>query len=160
MTKNIMIHGETFEVTTPYTEGQPLGAAEAKSLNQTRAENIANNFRKKVKDAQTNGTDLGAVRAEFAEYDGKYTFSMGGGGAPRVVMDPVEREARSIARNAIKTKLAADGKKLKQIDPDKLEAAIVALIARADIVKAAKKRIAEVKQAAEVSLEDIGLQAA
>jgi len=159
MSKNIMIHGETFQVAAPYAEGQVLGAAEAKSLNQTRAENIANNFRKKVKEVLDGKGSIDVVRTEFAEYDTKYTFSMGGGGAPRVVMDPVECEARSIARNAIKAKLSIDGKKLKQVDPEKLEAAIVNLIARPDIVKAARKRVAEMKQAADISLEDIGLQA-
>ena len=44
--KTISISGQAFDVSTPYAAGHTLTEAEAKVLNQTRAENIGNNFRR------------------------------------------------------------------------------------------------------------------
>ena len=65
--KTINIYDEEFTVSTPYAEGHVITAAEAKALNQVRAENIANNFRAKIKAAKEDGT-LDKVRADLATY--------------------------------------------------------------------------------------------
>ena len=140
MTKTISIDGEAFEVSTPYAAGHPLTEAEAKSLNQTRCENIGNNFRKQVKEAKEKGESLDAVRASLAEYDAKYTFAMGG--SPRTPVDPIEREARKIARAALVAKLAAAGKKIKDIAEEKVEAWIDQAAILPEVLKEAKKIVA------------------
>lgn len=163
--KEISIHDQTFQVSAPYAEGHTLTAIEAKVLNQVRAENVANNFRKRVK-AAVEGTpmkeggeveSLDAVKAAFAEYDSKYTFAMPGSGARSEPIDPVEREARKIARQAIKDALAAQGRKLKEIDEDTLEAAIDRAAEQEDIVKEAKRRVKSQKAAADATLASLGL---
>lgn len=155
--KKISISGRTFEVQEPYSEGQTINAAEAKTLNQTRAENIGNNFRKLVKDAGDDETKLQEVAGQLAEYDAKYTFSMGGG-VPRAPVDPVEREAQKIAREAIKAQLASEGRKIKDINAEKLAAAIERVASQEDVLKLARKRVAEAKKnVAGVSLGELGL---
>lgn len=159
MTKTISISGEKFEVSEPYAEGHLISAIEAKVLNQTRAENIGNNFRSEVKEALTNGHDLTEVRGKLAEYDGQYTFSMGG--STRQPVDPVEREARKIARDAIKAQLASEGRKISEIDKERLEAAIDQVAVQDDVLKLAKKRVADLKRnVAAVALGDLGLVSA
>ena len=50
-TKEITIAGQTFAVLQPYAEGHTITEAEAKALNQVRAENVRNNMAGKVKAA-------------------------------------------------------------------------------------------------------------
>lgn len=157
MAKTISIGGRPFEVSDPYVEGYTINAAEAKVLNQTRAENIGNNFRRLVKDAGDDEAKLVDVARQLAEYDEKYTFSMGGGVA-RQPIDPIEREARKIARDAIKAELAGAGRKIKDVDAERLEAAIDRVATQEDVLKLAKKRVAEMKKnVASVALGELGL---
>lgn len=150
MTKNILIDGESFEIQTPYVPGHAITEVEARVLNQTRAENIGNNFRKAVKEAKEKGESLDAVRAALAQYDAEYNFTSGG--VARTPIDPLEREARAIAKEAIKSKLAAEGRKLKDIDEAKLEAAIDKVAAQDDVLKMAKSRLAAKKKVADVEI--------
>lgn len=102
-TKKIIIAGTTFEVSQPYAAGHQLTEAEARSLNQTRAENIGNNFRKVVKEADGDEAKLQTIAGQLAAYDEKYTFAMGGGA--REPVDPVEKECMAIARKAVKAQV-------------------------------------------------------
>lgn len=156
--KVITIHEQDFAVSAPYVAGYTLNEAEARALNQTRAENIANNFRKRIK-AAVDGValkegaaieSLDAVRADFAKYDTEYTFSMPsvGRGEP---IDPLEREAYRLARELVRKAIAAQGKKLKEIDEDKLEAKIAEVAATEGVVKEAKRRL----KAAETAFGEI-----
>lgn len=165
-TKTISIHGEKFEVGTPYAEGAVLSATEARVLNQVRAENIANNYRKAVGEAleKPEGSDrdtaLAAVRTAFAEYDVKYTFAMGG--TARTPVDPVEREATNLAKAAIAAQLKEKGIKLKDYlategNQDKYDAAVEKLSTRDDFLKEAKKRVAARAKTTSADLSDLGL---
>jgi len=162
-TKEINIYEQTLTVRAPYAEGHVLNAIEAKTLNQTRAENVSNNFRKKIK-AAVDGVPLkegGEVQtleqviAEFNAYDEAYTFSMPSPG--REPIDPIEREAQKIARQIIRENLQAQGKKLKDVDEAKYEAAVITVSEREEVVKEAKRRVNAQKKAAESSLEELGL---
>lgn len=150
MPKTILIDGESFEVTTPYEAGHPITEVEAKVLNQTRAENIGNNFRKAVKDAKTKGEGLDAVRAQLIEYDTKYSFSAGG--VARVPIDPIEKEARSIALTAIKAKLKKDGKDIKALPEGKLEELVDQVAAQDNVLKLAKERVKAKQKVADLDL--------
>lgn len=163
----ITIAGYTFDAPTPYAEGHPLTANEAGVLNQTYHENLRNNFAKKVKDAKdAEGTisddKLSELSSAFAEYAQSYEFGVrlsgGGGGAAK--LDPVEAEARSIAKTMVTQAIREKGGKVKDVDKDRLETAIATLAGREDIVKLAKKRVKErnevVKGGADV-LSDLGL---
>lgn len=152
-TKSITIAGHSFEVSTPYVAGHQLTEGEAKALNQVRCENIRNNTANKVKEALENGGDPASI---VAEYDQSYEFTLAATGG-RQVRDPVEREARSLARSAIKQKLAADGRKLKDIDKDKLAEAIDTVAARDDILKLARDNVKRQSKLAETAGGEIGV---
>lgn len=153
--KDKIILGEKFPISMPYSEGHTCTAAEAKALNQVRAENIGNNQRLAVKEAQTSGDAraLDAVRDKIAEYDRTYIFTIAAVGAARKTLDPVEREARAIAKAVLKDKLAAKGKKLTlpkdASDAEReewdtfIEEKIQILLSNDKILQAAKKRVKE-----------------
>lgn len=98
MGKQISIGGHDFDVATPYAEGHEINAAEAKALNQTRAENMANNFRKRVKEAGEDKPALAKVIAAFKDYDKNYVFTLAAAGGSRSSMTPLEKECRKVAR--------------------------------------------------------------
>lgn len=94
-------------VPQPYAAGQPLTEATAAILNQTLAENVSNNLRAKLAlgHVATEGGEAQPHTSESAQkvvdtYLEAYEPGVkrgGGGGAPRVT-DPVEKEARAIAK--------------------------------------------------------------
>ena len=161
--REISIYDQVFPVRAPYQEGHVITAIEAKVLNQTRAENISNNFRKRVKAAQ-DGTPLKEgeaaptmeqVAADLAKYDAEYTFAMPSVG--REPIDPLERECYRIAKQVVKDAIAAQGKKLKDYTDEQLEAAYDKAAQKEDIVKEAKRRLNAQKKNAESALADLGL---
>lgn len=148
MTKTISIAGQAFEVSAPYAAGHTLTEAEAKVLNQTRAENIGNNFRVQVKKAIEDGK-LDDVKAAIAEYDAKYEFSMT---VARTPIDPVEAEAFRIAKEYVKGKITEKyGVTLKKYfetegNEAKYEAAVEKTAMQEETLKEAKKRVAAKKK--------------
>jgi|SRR5215467_12941857 len=141
----ITIQGKQFEVRSPYVPGvHDLTEGEAHTLNQTRHENIRNNFAKKVK--EWNGQD--DLQALVNKYDEEYEFGVRGEGAG-VSRDPVEVEARGLARAAIKAKL----KEMNQsADAKAINGAVEALLASDKGEKfreAARNRVAEKQRIAE-----------
>lgn len=148
-TKDIMIQGVKFTATTPYEAGHQLTEVEAKVLNQTRLENLRNNFSARVKAANEGGEGaptLDSLTGEFAEYDTKYTFAMPstGGGARK--LDPVEREARALAIEIIRDNLSNENPPRKYADvkkanPEGLAGKIEELSLNDEVVKLAKQRV-------------------
>lgn len=154
--KTITIAGKTFDVSTPYEEGHTLTAAEAKALNQVRCENIRNNMAKAVKEGVEAGKSDAELAQEVATYDAEYVFTLASTGGRRV-MDPVEKEARTLAKEAIKQKLAADGRKLKDIEKEKLEEAIATVAARDEVIKLAKQNVKRQSELASAAGGEIGV---
>lgn len=156
------IAGQIVSVIQPFAEGQPLTAATAAMLNQTLAENFSNNLRKRIADALASdpATDVQAITdAYMTEYQPGVRSSSGG--TPRVT-DPVEREARKLARARINELLKAKGLKAKDVNMDELvtslyEANEAAFRKQAEgIVKAQAKAAAGTE---EIDLGDFGLAA-
>lgn len=144
-TKTITIQGVTCTVSQPYEAGHAITEAEAKALNQVRAENIRNNTASFVKETRGDAEEftqemLDAIAAHVAEYDAKYEFSMASVGAARTT-DPLEIEARSIARKLVSEAARAQGIKLKDIDPEALKAKIAEVAANPEVVKEAEKSL-------------------
>lgn len=156
----VSLFGAEFDLRAPYEAGAPLGEAEAKTLNQVRKENISNNVRKKIKALMGEAKELAGdaltkAAALIAEADANYVFTLASVGGARRVTDPVEREAISIAKAAIAAKLTAAGRKLKDVDKDKLAAAVAKAAAEPQIVALAKKRVKEREAMAGVALDDL-----
>lgn len=172
MTKVITIQGEKFEVSAPYAEGHVLTAAEARQLNQTRAEGVSNNVRKRVAELLEAG-NAAEAQAIVAEYDAKYSFSIpGAGGRTARVVDPVEREALKLAREYVKAQVAAKGRKMSDIHPEFADLpeeeaaaatkekydAVIEKVAQDDrILKLAKKNVAEKQKVADSLADDLGV---
>lgn len=152
--KTKTIAGEQFSINQPYEAGHTLTEAEAKQLNQTRSENVGNNCRKKVQELVEAG-DVAGAQKFVKDYDKSYEFTLATVGAGR--LDPVEREARKLARDAIRAKLAEVGKKIKDVDKEKLEALIDKTAENPEIIKAAKKVVEDKKKAVDVSLGELNL---
>ena len=154
-TKTKTINGVAFEISQPYEAGHALTEAEARVLNQTRAENIGNNVRAKLKEMQEAGEDEKAMTALVAEKDAEYEFTLANAGSSRS-LDPYEREAIKIARNLLKQHLAETGRKLtvppegetEESWKEKVEAQAEKLSTSEQVVAVAKKTVdARKKQA-------------
>lgn len=162
-TKNKIIHGVAFAVTQPYAAGHVLNEAEAKTLNQVRSENIGNNVREKVKELLEAGNQAAAEQL-VAERDSSYVFTIASAGGQSKAMDPIEREARTIAKELIKQHLASQGRKLTDIPEgldkdtwaDKLEENIEKVASSEKVLDAAKKAV-DAKKKRLASLADIDL---
>ena len=152
-TQTVTIQSESFTISAPYLEGHTITEVEAKVLNQTRCENICNNQRKTIKAAKEEGSfDLKVARKAVAAYDAAYSFATGGP-AVRRTLDPIQKEARAIARNVLATKLREAGKKMKDQDKDKLATAIEKWAEHPEIIAAATTVVKEREKLANLSLD-------
>lgn len=160
MAKELTVQGVTVSVETPYEPGHQATEAEAKALNQMRAENIGNNRRKQIKELlEAADGNVEAVQKDaqkiISEYDKEYEFtlaSVGGGSAAR--LDPLTKECRSIARNFIAGKIKEQGMTQKEYleknGEDAIKEKIIELAEHPEVVKAAKKALAEREKMADL----------
>lgn len=164
--KEITIAGHTFPVTQPYVEGHTITEAEAKALNQVRAENIRNNMASKVK-AAFEGTAKGGeptsetIADAVAAYDAEYVFTLASVGGGRKPTDPVEVEALKMARGTFADWAASKKLTVKaireKIGDEAYEAKLAEIAAREDHVKEAKRRVKARQAAAANAMGDLGL---
>lgn len=159
MTKTIQIHKQEFDVTTPYAEGHPLTAPEAKALNQVRAENIANNWRKRIKDAlegENADADMKGIRKDFTAYDGEYVFNMASTSS-RATMTPLERESKTVARDYLTLMIKKSGTTVKAYKEtngmDHYNAKVAEFAEHEAIVKQAKKNLVDAEKQADAQID-------
>jgi hypothetical protein len=159
--KTITVQGVQVDITQPYTAGHPITEAEAKALNQVRAENIGNNKRAEIKkmleeEGATTESVQKAAQASVAAYDAEYVFTLAsvGGGSSR--LDPLTKECRKIARDYITGRLKADGTTQKAYieanGEEAFKAKIVEISEHPEIVKAAKKSLADREKMASIDI--------
>jgi DNA repair ATPase RecN len=153
------INGLQFDISAPYAEGHTINAIEARVLNQTRAENIGNNARAKIKEMQEAGNSDQEIADYVSSVDQNYQFTAAGVSASRK-LDPVEREANKIARELLRSHLATSGRKLTVAPEgmtdeewdDKVSAEVERIAGLDDVVKAAQKNVqAKNKQAEQLA---------
>ncbi len=165
-TKEITIAGQMFPVLQPYVAGHVITEAEAKALNQVRAENVRNNMAAKVK-AAIEGTakegepTAATIAAAVAEYDAAYVFTLASVGGGRKSTDPVEVEALRIARGmfadwAASKKLTVKAIKEK-IGEEAYDAKIAEMAEREDVLKEAKRRVKAREASATDALDGLDL---
>lgn len=162
MTKTKDIAGQSFEISTPFAEGHVLTEAEARALNQVRSENIGNNVRAKVKELIEAGKVDEAV-ALVAEKDASYVFTLAGVAAS-AKLSPEEKEARAMAKDILRAKLAEKGLKLtpaEGIDKEawdaKVEGWLEQIVSKPEIQKAAKKAVADRSNRASAIAADLDI---
>lgn len=165
----ITIQGLEFAVSTPYTEGHQLTAAEASVINQTRCENIRNNFAGRVKAAKAEAATqrqiaeedvtadmLPDFSAEFQALDQSYEFGVrrvGSGPA----LNPVDKEARKIARERLMAALKERNVDPKTLPEGALEKKIVEWMSAPEIQKEAQRRL---KAVTSITLGELDFAAA
>lgn len=144
------ISGVTVELSNPYEEGHICTAAEAKALNQVRAENIGNNNRATIKKmveeagGEVDSKLTKAIQKLISEYELSYEFTLAAaGGSTR--LDPLTKEARKLAKNAIIGKLKKAGKTMKayedEVGKDAVTAKIMELAENPTVLEVAEKNI-------------------
>ena len=167
----LTIEGVKLSAIAPYQAGHPLTEAEASVLNQTFRENLRNNMAGKIssmlEEAEKVGGKLNLTDAQSAldAYTAGYEFGVrkAGGGAPRV-SDPIEREARSIARSKVTEAVKKKGHKVKDIPVEQFNGWIDAVLKKdkdgdQSIWKAAKTIVEAAKEVGADAELDLGLEA-
>lgn len=169
-TRPKVINGISFNILQPYEAGHTLTAIEANVLNQTRAENVGNNVRQRIKDMLEGGTEAypspvgeDEIRAYVTDFDAAYEFRTASEGSGRS-RDPYETEARKIARELLRGHLASSGRKLTVAPEgltedewkDKVEAEIDRIASTPNVLAAAKKNVDAKKKQSASLLESIG----
>lgn len=156
--KTITIQGLEFDINQPYAAGHTVTEAEAKALNQVRAENIRNNTARLIASAKSeHGDELpphiqDELRARVAEYDASYEFNLSNAGTGRT-LDPVERKALEIARTAVREQAKREGRKIlkegaerttdSDITREEFQAKVAEVAELPKVIKLAKKRVKE-----------------
>ena len=126
----------------------------ANGMNQLLAENIRNNFAKRVKDAG-DSPDVEKLQAELDTYIGEYEFGVRRSGGGRAG-NPVEKEAMEIARNKVKSALQEKGHKLSDISSARItELATEALAKHPEWTKAAETVVKQREAVADIQLEEL-----
>lgn len=154
--RSITIQGIDFTIPQPYNAGHVLTENEARHLNQTYAENVRNNFAKTVK-ASLDGVEGAVPQADLvaalAEYTSKYSLDSvrAVGTSTARSLDPVEKEALSLAKDIVKSALEKQGRKLtppkeasdedKAAYKDSIQAKIEEIASREEVIAAAKKNV-------------------
>lgn len=158
-TRQVKVLSVTFTASAPYAEGHVCSVDEAATLNQVRAENLRNNFSKHVKAWQEAGSDeagLEKLRSDFAAYDAAYVFR---GPRVSVVVDPVEKLARTLAREAIKAKLRERGRDSKEFSDEWWQERISQVLAGNPTYREeANRRHSATQAMAAEAISDLGLE--
>jgi hypothetical protein len=164
----------TVQVPQPYVAGaHELTEGEANALNQTIAENLSNNLRAKLVEGKTVGEGDNAKKVQYTEaeaqklvddYLADYEIGVrrAGDGTARVT-DPVEREARKIARAKAVALIKENGGKPADFDLGPLVDTIFEK--NKDVLMAEGKKIVKAlekarEQSDNISLDGVDLSAA
>lgn len=155
MSKEITVQGVVVSVAQPYAPGHAITEAEARALNQVRAENIANNCRKAVleiiekaggKDAALTDEQRAEIQALVTAKDETYEFTLASVGGGREPVDPLTKECRKVARDFLTSKLKEKGLTQKKYNEangeDAFDSKVIELADHPEIVKMAKKNLA------------------
>ena len=125
---DITIQGLTFPARQIFDEGHALTALQADVLNQTRDENLRNNYAAKIKaEMKENKVDtasglppaiLQALLDKFPTFEEAYEFGSRGGARE---VDPEKKQAMLLAVDSVKKALQKKGHNLKDIGTDKIK---------------------------------------
>ena len=152
--------GVAISVAQPFEEGHVLTAIEAAKLNQTFADAIRTPLMakltrlKEVAKNEDKEVDVAAATADFQSYANEYEFSERG---TRSVVDPVEVEARKIAKDQVLTAIRDKGGKVRDYSSEQIDAYVTKVLEnRPQIREEAERRVNSTRQIAGVLLSDLG----
>jgi hypothetical protein len=151
-TIELTIHGITFAAPQPFAQGHVCTEGEASVLNAQFAENLRNNFAKRVKAWQESnpGEDAehdGGLHADFKRYAASYTL------APRTSADPIDRAAHRIATDLVRESLNAKGMKQSDLADGQFDEFVRKVAARPAVRDEATRRVAATKHIVSQTLD-------
>lgn len=159
--QEITIQNWAAKVPVPFGEGHILTENQANALNQIYAENVRNNFAKKVKDAREKAAkdggqvDFVGLQAELNTYAASYEFGTrkgGGGGETGLPKDPILRQAHVMARDMIRQQAK---KKSWKLSAEQVAGLVPQLLEKNPAILEEAKR--QVEAQASIIVEDIDL---
>lgn len=169
----ITIQGHEFDFGQPrYAEGHSVNANEAHALNQVLLENVRNNTASRIKAAAEKAAVAPAdvnidspneagltLRQSILDYAASYAFGLRSVRTAEPV-DPVEKEAIKIAKDAIRKALASKKIKVANLPEGKFDEMVETYAAREDTVSEAKRRVKanEKAGAGELDLAAFGIE--
>lgn len=154
-TKTITISGATFEVPQPFAEGHVCTPGEAAGLNQLLAENVRNNMRTKVTNGldESKPEDAEVTQADIDAYIAEYEFGVIRSGGTRRVVDPVEKEARKIARTKLVEALKAKGRKVSDFEAEQIDGLVDQILEQYPQIMDTAKTIVEQRSELGISID-------
>jgi hypothetical protein len=161
--QSVTIQGEMYEIPAPYAEGHQLSAIEAAVLNQTFSENVRNNVAARMK-KRAEANEPAFTAEEVESYALSYTFEAKTVRGPRAeAVDPVEREARNLAKSAVMDFLRKKNRTFKSIAETKearaewLDGMIDKLLEAKPEYRENAKALVAARKAASVTVGDLEL---
>ena len=156
------MEGISMDFVAPYEKGHQLTEAEARTLNQTRAENVGNNARARWKKWCDDDSKEGGAKAsdaqkraklidEVSKLDGEYDLNTAA--TARRLTDE-EKMARSIAEQMVNKALSNQGLTRGKYGDKKYKAKVEEVSGRADVVAEATKRVEAMRAASSEASED------
>lgn len=161
---DVTVQGMIFPMRQIFEEGHVLTGQEAGVLNQTRDENLRNNYAAKIKVAMKEAKveDVSKLPAEvtadliakFPTFEEGYEFGSRGGARE---VDPVKKQAMLFATDEVKKALQKRGHKISEVGADKIKEMATSAIDKYPkfMEKAAKAVAARDEAAADLEI-DIG----
>lgn len=147
---SLTIGAQTYQIPLLFNAGYTLNDNEAAQMNQVLKENVGNNLRGRIDKATKEGKPV-PTQDEVDEYVRGYEFGVRLGGVR--ITDPVEREARDIAKVLVRDKLKTLNIKLSSVSPEKMEEYVSKLAAQENIRAEAETRVGRAKKLTEVELD-------
>ncbi len=124
---NITVQGLVYPVREIFEEGHTLSAVEAGVMNQTRDENLRNNYAAKIKAAmkeekvetasELSDAAQSVLQTSFPTFEEAYEFGSRGGARE---VDPVRKQAILFATDSVKAALQKRGHKLSEVGTEKI----------------------------------------
>lgn len=155
--QNITIQGIRVKVPKLFREGDTLTAATAAELNRIAGENVRNNSAKKIKQAKKQHGEnlpqnvLDDLTKDIVAYAESYEFR---GKRQARTIDPVEREAKKIAKERILAKLREKDYKVNQMPDGWMDAQITTVLGKyPEIMAEAEKRVRAGQEFGEIVLD-------
>ncbi len=151
--KEVTIAGLRVQAPLPYTPGHVLTEGEAAALNQVYIENVRNSMAAqmtKAKEELQAGTtfDLAAWEPKIQEYFQNYQFgTRNSTTSVKATMDPVEREALSMARSTIAAAIKQQGYSLKAVGEEKIMELAKQLLEKNPAFREQAKQVVESRRA-------------
>jgi len=155
--REITIQGIAFKVSEPFAEGHVLKANEASVLNQTFAENIRNNCATMIesakKESADKGTELnvGALQEAIDKYIAEYEFGANRGGSRTV--DPVRREALTIAEAKVRDALKKKNVQIKSVGAERIREMAEQALAKFPAIMEQARAVVEARRGSALDID-------